>query len=101
MATKGRHIRIEDALWEDAQTAAGNAGETVTDVVRQALEAYVKQARENLPRVMRILETLRQRGDYADVDGETLGRIIRAALRDIPHAEDDDVISYVRGWLRA
>jgi hypothetical protein len=38
--TKARSVRISDAVWEAAQTKAAAKGETVTDVVRRALERY-------------------------------------------------------------
>lgn len=41
--TPARSIRVPDALWEAAQAAAEENGESVSDVVRKALEAYVKK----------------------------------------------------------
>jgi hypothetical protein len=38
--TKVRHIRI-DGLWDEAQELAGRQGDTIPDVVRLALRAYV------------------------------------------------------------
>lgn len=100
MATKGRHIRIDDTLWEDAQTAAGESGETVTTVVRQALEAYVRESRATRGRVNLILEHVR--GDYPGEHRTTITRVIRTALRELgAGATDDAIVSYVRGWLRA
>lgn len=41
-ATPNRTIRVPDDLWEAAQRAAADNGETVTDVIRRALERYVR-----------------------------------------------------------
>ena len=38
-----RTVRVGDSLWEAAQDAAAQRGETVSDVVRRALEEYVAQ----------------------------------------------------------
>lgn len=40
-----RAIRISDEIWKGAQLEAHEAGETLTDVIRRALEAYVQEAR--------------------------------------------------------
>lgn len=40
MATPVRKFRADDALWETAQAKTAAAGETVTDVLRDALERY-------------------------------------------------------------
>ncbi len=37
-----RAIRVEDELWKAAQAKAAERGETVSDVVRRALERYVR-----------------------------------------------------------
>ena len=37
-----RSIRISDTLWKAAQAKAEERGETVTDVIRAALERYVR-----------------------------------------------------------
>ena len=42
--TPQRTIRIADDLWEKAQAAAAERDETVSDVLRRALERYVKAA---------------------------------------------------------
>lgn len=42
--TARRTIRITDELWEAAQTVAEERGESVSDVIRSALEEYVRQA---------------------------------------------------------
>ena len=40
-----RHtIRITDELWEAAQAVAEERGESVSEVIRSALEEYVRQA---------------------------------------------------------
>lgn len=36
-----RGVRVPDELWEAARATAEERGETVSDVVRRALEAYV------------------------------------------------------------
>jgi predicted HicB family RNase H-like nuclease len=43
--TPHRTIRITDELWTAAQERAAERGESVTDVIRRALERYVKPAR--------------------------------------------------------
>ena len=37
-----RSLRISDGLWQAAQAKAAERGESVTDVVRRALERYVR-----------------------------------------------------------
>lgn len=39
--TPTRAVRVEDGLWRAAQTKAAERGESVSDVVRRALLAYV------------------------------------------------------------
>jgi antitoxin component of RelBE/YafQ-DinJ toxin-antitoxin module len=41
-ATPNRAIRVPDDLWWAAQRVAKDRGETVSDVVRRALERYVR-----------------------------------------------------------
>jgi predicted HicB family RNase H-like nuclease len=41
-ATKIRHVRVDDELWEAAQTKAKDRRESVADVIRRALLAYVE-----------------------------------------------------------
>ena len=36
-----RNVRVSDELWQAAQAKAEERGETVSDVIRQALERYV------------------------------------------------------------
>lgn len=46
MPSKGttrRTIRIHDDLWDTASQKAEAAGESVSDVIRRALEEYVKE----------------------------------------------------------
>ena len=38
-----RPIRVEDELWQASKDAASKNGETVSEVVRKALRAYVKR----------------------------------------------------------
>ncbi|MGZ4521922.1 MAG: hypothetical protein ACXVXO_00680 [Mycobacteriaceae bacterium] len=40
--TPHRTVRIEPTLWQAAQAKARERGETVTDVIRRALERYVR-----------------------------------------------------------
>lgn len=42
-ATPTRTVRVPDGLWEAAQRAAADNGETVTDVILRALERYVRE----------------------------------------------------------
>ena len=37
-----RAVRIEDELWEAAKVRAAERGETVSDVIRRALQRYVR-----------------------------------------------------------
>jgi len=41
--TPARAVRVEDGLWQAAQQAAEQRGETVSDVIRRALLRYVRQ----------------------------------------------------------
>lgn len=41
--TPMRSFRVDDQLWEAAKAAAAANGETVTEVLRHALERYVRQ----------------------------------------------------------
>jgi predicted HicB family RNase H-like nuclease len=41
-----RSFRIPDEVYRAAQAAAAESGESVSDVVRQALEQYVKRAKK-------------------------------------------------------
>lgn len=38
-----RAVRVPDGLWHAAQEKATQRGETVSDVIRRALEKYVKE----------------------------------------------------------
>lgn len=40
--TPRRTVRVEKELWDAAQTEAASREETVSDVIRRALERYVK-----------------------------------------------------------
>jgi predicted transcriptional regulator len=42
-ATPIRTVRIPDELWEAAQRKASDNDETVSDVIRRALERYVRE----------------------------------------------------------
>jgi hypothetical protein len=37
-----RAVRVPDELWDAAKAKAAGRGETVSDVIRRALERYVK-----------------------------------------------------------
>lgn len=39
--TTKRSIRVDDPLWEEAQAAASERGENLSEVIRQALWNYV------------------------------------------------------------
>lgn len=41
--TPGRLVRVDEALWRAAQETARANSETVSNVVRRALRAYVKR----------------------------------------------------------
>jgi antitoxin component of RelBE/YafQ-DinJ toxin-antitoxin module len=36
-----RTVRVDDGLWEEAQAAASERGENLSDVIREALRQYV------------------------------------------------------------
>lgn len=38
-----RNVRISDPLWASARTVAQSRGESLSDVIRAALERYVKR----------------------------------------------------------
>ena len=38
-----RAVRVEDALWHAAKARAAERGESVSDVIRRALERYVRR----------------------------------------------------------
>ncbi len=42
-----RQVRVEDGLWRAAREAAKAQGETVSAVIRRALEAYVEESRSS------------------------------------------------------
>ena len=42
-ATPNRTVRISDELWEAAKRKASDNDESVTDVIRRALERYVRE----------------------------------------------------------
>lgn len=39
--TPNRVVRVDDELWEAAKAKAAEQGESVSDVIRQALKRYV------------------------------------------------------------
>ena len=41
--TPSRNVRVADELWAAAQEKAAERGETVADVIRRALERYIKR----------------------------------------------------------
>lgn len=41
--TPPRSIRVEEALWQAAKETAERRGETVTDVITEALRRYVRR----------------------------------------------------------
>jgi predicted transcriptional regulator len=41
--TARRTVRIPDELWEAAQEAAEERGESVSDIIRRALEDYIRE----------------------------------------------------------
>lgn len=43
--TPNRAVRVDDELWNAAKDAAGERGETVTDVVRRALRESIPDFR--------------------------------------------------------
>jgi negative regulator of replication initiation len=49
--TLGRNVRISEDLWKTAMSKADRSGETVSDVVRRALETYTDIATPSPDRV--------------------------------------------------
>jgi len=41
--TRNRNVRVDDELWEAAQAKAARRRESVSDVIRRALLAYVAE----------------------------------------------------------
>jgi hypothetical protein len=41
--TPQRTVRVPDKVWHDAKTTAETQGETLSDVIRRALEQYIKK----------------------------------------------------------
>jgi len=41
--TTARNVRVADDLWRRALAVAAQRGDTLSDVIRRALEAYVKR----------------------------------------------------------
>jgi hypothetical protein len=41
-----RAVRVEDELWNEAKAIAAKRGDSLSDVMRQALERYVKRHRQ-------------------------------------------------------
>jgi antitoxin component of RelBE/YafQ-DinJ toxin-antitoxin module len=37
-----RSVRVEDSLWEAAKGAASENGDTISDIIRQALWQYIE-----------------------------------------------------------
>ena len=44
--TPRRTVRIEDGLWDEAKATAQERGDNLSDILRQALEKYVKDNQE-------------------------------------------------------
>jgi hypothetical protein len=42
--TPARAVRVPEDLWKAAQAKAEERGETVTDVIRRALDRYVRRS---------------------------------------------------------
>lgn len=47
--TKQRNFRAEDELWDKAKEVADRRGDNLSDILRQALETYVKDNQEEQP----------------------------------------------------
>lgn len=45
--TPARAVRVEDGLWQAAQHVAAGRGETVSDVIRRALQRYIQRSRKD------------------------------------------------------
>jgi predicted DNA-binding protein len=41
-----RAVRVPDDLWEEAQKVAAERGETLSEVIREALKEYIKNAEQ-------------------------------------------------------
>ena len=47
--TPNRVVRVADDLWHAAQTVARERGETLSDIIRDALAEYVKRHKKGKP----------------------------------------------------
>lgn len=48
MPDKIRTVRVDDALWTAAATAAEKRGETISEAVRRFLRGYVRRAEKQV-----------------------------------------------------
>jgi hypothetical protein len=93
-------MRIEDELWAAAGDAVKqNGDESITDVVRDALEKYVADTARQAPRVAQLALQLRRQ--YPNEPMVELVRIIRAGLETLPASTDGDIMAYASGWLES
>jgi hypothetical protein len=100
MSTPTRTIRIDDPLWTDAGEAVRqNGDESITEVIRDALQKYVADTARQAPRVAALTQQLHRQ--YPNESTVELVRIIRAALETLTAADDGDVMAYASGWLES
>jgi hypothetical protein len=93
-------MRIEDELWNAAGDAVKqNGDESITDVVRDALQKYVADTARQAPRVADLTQQLHKH--YPGEPVVELVRIIRAGLETLQGAEDGDIMAYASGWLES
>lgn len=100
MSTPTRTIRIDDPLWTDAGLAVKqNGDESITEVIRDALQKYVADTAQQAPRVAALTAALHRQ--FPNESNVELVRIIRAALETLTAADDGDVMAYASGWLES
>jgi metal-responsive CopG/Arc/MetJ family transcriptional regulator len=100
MSTPTRTIRIEDDLWREAGDAVKqNGGESITEVIRDALQQYVADTARQAPRVAKLAAALAHQ--YPAEPMVELVRIIRAGLETLEPNDDGDIMAYASGWLES
>jgi hypothetical protein len=100
MSTPTRTIRIEDDLWKDAGDAVKqNGDESITEVIRDALQQYVADTARQAPRVAQLAARLQKQ--YPTVPMVEVVRIIRAGIETLQPNDDGDIMAYASGWLES
>lgn len=82
-----RTFRVPEQLWNDAMAAASERGESASDVIRRALDAYARSRKPVGNGAMMVRRTARvpdatwqAATKAAEKHGEPVGAVVRAAL---------------------